>query len=66
MEGSTYYDDATFATTVEPSQAFLLFASEDYNDLCEDADLLTFVFYLRGCKGLRIPPEWRPLMPAKL
>ena len=31
-----------------------LFKAEQYTELCEEAELLPLVFYLRGCKGLRV------------
>ena len=35
-------------------------------DGCEDASLKQVAHYLRGCAGLSIPPEWRPLLPSHL
>ena len=43
-----------------------LFASEQFWDMCEDALMVSFVAYLRGCKGLAIPPLWRDLIPKRL
>ena len=43
-----------------------MFAQLDYDDLWEDAGLVTVAHYLRGCAGLRIPPQWRPLLPVRL
>ena len=43
-----------------------LFAEYPMGDLWEDADMPAVVRYLRGSKGLVIPPEWRPFLPANL
>ena len=44
-----------------------LFANASYqDDDCSDANLKEVIVYLRGCKGLRIPPDWRPLLPEHL
>ena len=43
-----------------------LFAAATYEDDCSDAKLREVIFYLRGCKGLSIPPSWRPLLPEYL
>ena len=52
---------------VAPGEAMRLFAVMDFQrDTCEDADLIGFAHYLRGCKGLRIPEEWKPLIPTRL
>ena len=36
------------------------------NDDCEDAALIEVVHYLRGCRSLDIPQEWRQVLPEKL
>ena len=48
------------------SSALELFRNATYDDDCSDANLKDVVLYLRGCTGLRIPPEWRPLLPTHL
>ena len=50
----------------KPSEALLLFQSMDDDDACEDADLITVAHYLRGCRCLEIPEEWRQVLPKKL
>ena len=67
---SPYLKDAQ---QVGPHRAFCsesaareLFKSNEYTCLSDDAELLPFAHYLRGCQGLRIPPLWRPLLPEKL
>ena len=42
------------------------FHQAEYTELCDDAELLPFVVYLRGCTGLAIPAKWRPLIPTHL
>ena len=37
-------------------EARKLFQAEEYHDVCEDAQLCLLVFYLRGCRGLQVPP----------
>ena len=45
--------------------ASLAFDLENDFEMCRDADLRESIFYLRGGKGLRIPAEWRPLLPER-
>ena len=52
------------ATSTESARE--LFASATYQDACEDACLKDVVVYLRGCRGLEVPPEWRPLIPESI
>ncbi|CAE7839921.1 unnamed protein product [Symbiodinium sp. CCMP2592] len=41
-----------------------MFRNADYEgDDCSDAELRQVVYYLRGCRGLKIPQRWRPLLP---
>lgn len=47
-------------------QARSMFAQLEYDDLWEDAGLVSVVRYLRGCQGLSIPPQWKPLLPTRL
>lgn len=48
------------------SEAMRMFAEASLSDLGEDAGLVEFVHYLRGCTGLCIPTAWRPLLPVRL
>ena len=50
----------------KPNEALLLFQAMDDNDDCEDAALIEVVHYLRGCRSLDIPQEWRQVLPEKL
>ena len=48
-------------------EAMQMFAAADFaQDMAEDAKLVEVAHYLRGCRGLQIPPAWRPLLPTKL
>ena len=58
--------DAVELRSPSSEEARRLFQSEQYDTLADDALMLPFVIYLRGCKGLRIPAEWRCLMPERL
>lgn len=42
-----------------------LFAEMEFGDLWPDAKMLDVVIYLRGSKALRIPEEWKALVPNK-
>ena len=42
------------------------FESATYDDCWPDADVTGVVHWLRGGKDLRIPCDWRPLLPCKL
>ena len=50
----------------KPNQAILLFQAMDDSDSCEDAGLIAVAHYLRGCKALCIPEEWRAVLPKRL
>ena len=51
-------------TKVEDNRPLtLMFAEMQYEDWCDDARFRDVIRYLRGSKGLSIPPEWRPLIP---
>ena len=52
--------------SMSSQEARNLFAAEQFQDMCDDAMLRPFVAYLRGCRGLSIPPQWRDLMPKRL
>ena len=43
-----------------------LFEQADFADDCEDASLKEVIRYLHGCRGLRIPEEWRHVLPTHL
>lgn len=45
---------------------FKLFQEATFEDRCEDAMLIPAIVYLKGCKGLRVPEAWRPLLPTEL
>ncbi|CAE7676905.1 unnamed protein product [Symbiodinium sp. CCMP2592] len=49
---------------VDGSTARACFSGATYSDDCGDANLREVVHYLYGCRGLRIPAEWRPLIPT--
>ena len=52
---------------VAAGEAMRLFQAMDFDkDRCEDAGLIGFAHYLRGCKGLVIPERWKPLIPTRL
>jgi hypothetical protein len=37
-----------------------------FDDLWDDADMVSVVAYLRGAKDLQIPEEWRPFLSDSL
>ena len=43
-----------------------VFQELDYGDLCEDAEMVQVVRYLRGPTKLVIPDGWRELLPDHL
>ena len=43
-----------------------IFSEMAWDDLWPDAGLVRAVGYLRGSKGLAIPPEWREFLPTNL
>ena len=43
-----------------------LFASMPMTDLWPDADIVPLIEYLRGNIALRIPPDWREVLPDAL
>ena len=43
-----------------------MFNELDYSDMCEDANLLAVVCYLKGSKKLSIPAQWRAFIPKEL
>ena len=51
---------------VHEEEALRLFSTLSFNDKCEDAGLVDFAHYLRGCTGLCIPERWKPLIPRRL
>ncbi|CAE7576215.1 unnamed protein product [Symbiodinium sp. CCMP2592] len=55
-----------FVGDKKPNQAILLFQAMDDSDNCEDAGLIAVAHYLRGCKALCIPEEWRAVLPKRL
>ena len=50
----------------EEGEALRMFRAMNDNDRCEDADLVPVVHYLRGCRALEIPEEWRAVLPTRL
>ncbi|CAJ1410660.1 unnamed protein product [Effrenium voratum] len=55
-----------FPLHASESEAQEAFARAGYSDMCEDGNLLQVARYLRQCKGLKVPEEWRCLLPDKL
>lgn len=51
---------------VATGSALEMFATATYSDMCEDAEIVQAIAYLRGCTGLCIPAEWKPLVPEFL
>ena len=47
-------------------EAIQMFRAMSDTDGCEDADLAPVVHYLRGCRALEIPEEWRAVLPTRL
>ena len=47
-------------------EARKIFSELGFADMAEDAKLVELAHYLRGCTGLAIPTEWRPLLPTRL
>ena len=44
-----------------------LWAETTFDDMWDDhSDLLCVIRYLRGSKKLKLPEEWRPLIPTCL
>ena len=43
-----------------------VFGEMTYDDLWEDAEMVSVVTYLRGSKTLCVPEAWRPLLPKCL
>jgi Ni,Fe-hydrogenase I small subunit len=43
-----------------------LFMQATYDDNWDDADIRGLVRYLYGAKGVKIPRDWRELMPHEL
>ena len=61
--------DAPFPVRTDSivQEAMQMFDSADFaQDMAEDANLVGVAHYLRGCTGLQIPENWRPLLPRKL
>ena len=51
---------------IEEQSAKEAFDLLDYGDLCEDAEMVQVVRYLRGSTKLVIPDGWRELLPDHL
>ena len=43
-----------------------MYANLDWDDMWHDAEMISFIKYLRESKLLEIPPEWRPYLPTEL
>ena len=48
------------------SNLMAMYASLPWGDTWDDAAASAIVRYLRGSKLVKIPPEWKPLLPAEL
>ena len=47
--------------------ALKVFAEASFSeDDCSDAKLEDVIRFLRGCRGLEIPAQWRPLLPKEM
>lgn len=64
--GESVLPKAESGVGAKPNEAVMLFQAMDDSDKCEDADLIAVAHYLRGCKALRIPEEWRAVLPTRL
>lgn len=43
-----------------------VFESMAFDDMCEDANILEAIVYVRGSTRLRIPDDWRGVLPKAL
>jgi hypothetical protein len=43
-----------------------IFKEMEFDDWWDEADLKSVYKYLRGCKGLKIPAEYKPLLPTTI
>ena len=64
--GESALSKSEYPLQERPGEAIELFRNMDYDDRCEDADLVTVVHYLRGCHSLKIPEDWRAVLPKRL
>ena len=46
--------------------AVALFETWSWGDMWNDADMLSLIHYLYGAKALRIPPNWKSVLPREI
>ena len=59
-------EDCRVAKPEPERDAKEIFGSMEYQDNWDDADLRSCVLYIRGSWKIRIPNDWRPLLPARI
>ncbi len=68
QHGEFFYPPTTIHNEVATTKTLVeLFQESEYDDSWDEcSDIQDVLIYCRGSKKLKIPPEWRPVLPSEL